>query len=386
MSEEYKKTNKQRIISALVIVAIIVLGFSVFSYLMHHKKRPKRVKPHKLAAYVITKKAELINTNYIISAYGRILPSKKVTILPQVSGKIVYINPSLIAGDFVGKNSLLMKIDDSDYKLDVKIKQANLNKLKEALKIEVGKQKAAELELKYAKKFVKNLDSKSEYLILKKPSIKQTLDSIQIAKAELEKAKLNIKRTNITAPFNAYILAKYADLGSTANVSSKLVDLISSDEFYAQIETNFNDLKFINLDNSTTAKVFINQNDSLSARFLSLEKSVDEQGVMAKLLFSIKPKKQKNLILINNYINCTIIGKKLNNIFKIPIDAIRDDDTIWLYSKDSTLKIKKIDVVFKDKNFAYTYDLNKNDEIVVSNISMPIGGMKLKRAKKNESE
>ncbi len=383
MENGYTKTDKQKLKAAFTILAILISGFLIFSYLMHHKKKIKRVKPHTITIYVNTQKVQTVNTNYQIPAYGRIKPSKQITLFPQVSGKIIYINPSFYEGSFVKKHDLLVKIDDADYKLKVKIQQAKLESLEEDLKIQIGKKKAAKIELYYAKKFIKNLSRQSQYLLLQKPYTKKIIDSINIAKSELENAKLNLERTAIKAPFDAYILNKYIDKGSTVSPSSKIADLVYAKEFYIEALINYNDIKYINLDNTTKAQ-FETANQKTYAAFKSISRSTDQDGIMAKLIFSFTPTKDiTKYIILNNYVSVTIMGKKLDNICKIPINALRDNNTVWLY-KNSKLHIKKIDVTFKSKKYAYTYDLGKNDEIVTSNIALPIEGIKLKKIDKNE--
>ena len=382
MENEFKKTNKQKLTALLVILVIIAAGFGIFSYLMHHKKKITRRKPHQITIYVKTQKAKMKDTNYQIPAYGRIKPEKEVTIRPMVSGDIVHINPLFYEGGFIKKNEVLAKIDESDYRLAAAVKKAKLRSLTEDLKIQTGKNRAAKAELAYAKKFIKHIDKNSRYLILQKPYLQKIINSIKMAKAELADAELDLKRTAIRAPFDAYILDKYVDRGSVVSTSSKIANLVYADEFYVEMLINYNDLKHINFDSSTKAKISIG-NRYTFAVFKSASRSTDESGSAAKLIFLLKPAKEtENLIIINGYVPATILGKKLKNIFSIPVSALRDDDTVWLY-ENSKLHIKKIDVVFKSKKYAYTYDLNKNDEIVTSNIALPIEGIKLKKINKN---
>ncbi len=384
MDNGYKKTNMQRITSALIILFIVVFGFAVFKYLIHHKKRVSRKKPQSITIFVETKKVKRVDTNYKIPSYGRVVALNKVVILPQVSGKVVYVNPNFIEGGFLKKGDVILRIDKSDYELAYKSALSRLTASREELKLQLGKQRAAEAELLYAEKLVGKINKSSKYLILRKPNIKKALANLELAKADVKKAQLNLNRTTIRSPFDAYIINKYADIGSVVNPSVKIAQLINSNEFYIETFINTQYLNDIDIDNSTIAKIDFGDNTAAVGRFVSLDKSVDANGIMSKILFSVKNSNGiKNSLLVGNYASVEIRGKRLDNIIQIPINSLLGQNRVWLYN-NGRLKIKKIKVIFKDKNSAYTYDLGDKDEVIVSSISLPIEGIKLKKIGNNE--
>ncbi|KAA0259039.1 efflux RND transporter periplasmic adaptor subunit [Deferribacter autotrophicus] len=381
----HKKTWLQRLISLIVIVLIIYAGLSVSKYLMKTRKKISRKKPKKMVTYVETVKGRIVDTNYIIYSFGNIYPAKSVTIYPEVSGKIKYINDKLLEGNYLKANELIAKIDDRDYLLNLKIKEANLNALYEDLKIELGKQKSAEKELKAAKNIIKNIDNESLYLILRKPYINKLKENIEIAKADLELAKLKLERTKIRSPFNAFVLKKYVDEGSYVTQGTKIADLIYADEFYLIALFPISELKWLDLKVVNFAKIIFDDGTVINGKIKSIEKAVDEKGLMVKAIISIKPELEKlSPVMIHNYANVEIFGKTLPKILMFPRTALKENNIVWI-NKDGKLLIKKIDVVFKNKDYVFTYDLSENDKIIVSNIAAPVENMPLKEVGK-ESE
>ncbi|MGA1846090.1 efflux RND transporter periplasmic adaptor subunit [Deferribacter abyssi] len=374
----HKKTWLQRLISLIVIILIIYAGLSMSKYLMKTKKKVSRKKPSKIVTYVETTQGKVVNINYTIYSFGNIYPAKSVTIYPEVSGKIKYINNRLLEGNYLKANELIAKIDDSDYLLNLKIKEASLKALYEDLKIEIGKQKSAEKELKAARGVIRNIDNESLYLILRKPYINKLKENIEIAKADLELAKLKLERTKIKSPFNAFVLKKYVDEGTYVTQGTKIVDLIYADEFYLIALFPISELKWLDLKTINFAKIIFDDGTVIKGKIKSIEKAVDEKGLMVKAIISIKPK-QNDLspVMIHNYANVEIFGKKLTKILKFPRTALRENNIVWI-NKNGKLVIKKIHVVFKNKNYVYTYDLSKNDKIIISNIAAPVENMPLK--------
>jgi len=58
---------------------------------------------------------------------------------------------------------------------------------------------------------------------------------------------------------------------------------------------------------------------------------------------------------------------------------VRDNNTIWLLGKDSTLEIRSISPVFKGPAHLLIEDgVNQGEKIIVSNIATPVAGMKVR--------
>ena len=377
-NQYHKKTWLQRVISILIIIAIIYGGIYLSKYLMRTKKKIHRKKIHKMVAYVETVNGKIVDTNYIIYSFGNIVPAKKVTIYPEVNGKIIYINKNFLEGKFLKKGELIAEIDKRDYIIDLKKKIAQLNSLYEDLKIEIGKQKAAQNELNTAKKIIKNIDNKSLYLILRKPYIKKIKEKIKITKADIQLAKIRLERTEIKSPFNAFVLKKYIDIGSYVSPGVKIGDLIYSDEFFVNALFPVSDLNWLDLNKTNRVKLIFDNSCILYGTVKSIERAVDEKGLMAKAIISIKPESQRlSPLLINNFVNIEIYGKPLKHIVKFPRNALRENSKVWLF-KNGKLKIKKIKVIFKNKNYAFTYDLTNKDKIITSHIAIPVENMPLK--------
>ncbi|BAI81360.1 RND efflux system, membrane fusion protein [Deferribacter desulfuricans SSM1] len=370
----YKKSVLQRILSFILIVVIVFGGLSLSKYLIKTKKVAKRKKPKKIFVNVEVTKGEKVDTNYIIKGFGRIYPAKEVSIVPEVSGKVVYVNQNLIEGGFIKKGETLIKIDDTDYKIRLNKELANLNSLKEDLILEKSKRNRALKELNSAKDFIKDIDNESLYVLKREPYIKKIEENIKIAEENIKQAKLDLERTVIKAPFNCYVLKKYIDVGGYVNSGVKIADIIDADMVYVRGNITKADLKYLDINKNINAVVY-NDGEKIDAKLFKLEKALDEKGLLLKVILKIDSFNPN--IFLYDYVTFDLIGKELKGIVRLPERVVREDEFVWIV-KDNKLHLKKIKILFEDENYVYTYDIDENSQIIVTNLSSVVEGLPVK--------
>ncbi len=375
----YKKNWIQRGISFVIVILIIIVGLHFSKFLMKTKKKPKRKKHGKITINVETMTPKKVDINYKINGFGRIYPVKSVTLIPEVQGRIIYVNKKFNEGGFFKKGEIILKIDDRDYKINLKIEEAKLKSLLEDLKIEEAKSISAIKELKTAHKLIKDIDNKSIYIIERKPYIKKIKEEINATKEKIKKAKLDLSRTIIKAPFNCVITKKYVDLGGYVSPGLKIAEIVLSGYYYVRGNIVLSDLKYLKNKNAA-AYVYFQNGISMKAHLKYIEKELDKKGMMVKVILSLIPKNDNNVFLYD-YVTFDIFGKMLNNIYRIDRQGLRENDTVWLV-KDGYLKIKRINVIFKNLKYAYTYDLTERDKIIITNLSSVTDGIKVKEVKR----
>ena len=68
-----------------------------------------------------------------LQSYGTVQPRTSATLIAQVSGQIVSVNPNVRDGGFFDKGDVLATIDSRDYEADVRIAEAVLMDARQAL-------------------------------------------------------------------------------------------------------------------------------------------------------------------------------------------------------------------------------------------------------------
>ncbi len=223
---------------ALPIIAL----FGLILFLIIVKSAPPTIHDIAIRASVHANYIELKETLIApeIIGFGTVEPDLKIQSKAEVAGRVVYVHSDLKKGEILKRNTLLLKIDDKDYLLQLKqaeadllVKKANLeemqlniqnNELELKLaneKFQVRKKEFARIEKlrKTGAVSQSNLEAEKQNLLRQKQEVQQlknkqtTLPSalevmraqLAIAKANIQKAQRDLDRTDVTLPFDARI-------------------------------------------------------------------------------------------------------------------------------------------------------------------------------------
>ena len=128
------RTRFQVILNIVVSFSVLALCIFVFT-LLGERKSPQRAKPHKANATAVTTQPLYQHDGKLqIETNGVVVPSREIRLATEVAGRVVELSENLRAGKRVTKGETLIKLDPTDYQL-------NLNQL-----LAQQKQEAAELQ------------------------------------------------------------------------------------------------------------------------------------------------------------------------------------------------------------------------------------------------
>jgi multidrug resistance efflux pump len=144
-----------------------------------------------------------------------------VTIAPQVAGNITEL--PVKDDQFVRKGDLLMLVDPTDYKIAVEIAQAVVDQNKALAD-------NAQAEAERREKLGDWASQEERQTYVSKALAAQA--TYQQAKANLEQAQVNLKRTRIVSPVNGYVTNLEAQLGDYVTVGQNRISVVDSDSFW----------------------------------------------------------------------------------------------------------------------------------------------------------
>lgn len=156
-----------------------------------------------------------------------------VSIAPQVAGEIVDL--PIHDNALVRKGDLLMQIDPASYAIAVQQAEANVAQAKAV---------AQNAEAEWARRQKLNdlaVTVEEQQIYASKAASANA--QYQLALADLDAARLNLKRTRIVSPVNGYVANLTAHVGDYAKVGDRQVALIDADSFWvdAYFEETFLD-------------------------------------------------------------------------------------------------------------------------------------------------
>jgi HlyD family secretion protein len=212
-----------KILIGLVLVAGLV-GGGVWYFKQQSAKDPER--RYKLATL------ERGDVTQTVSANGTLNPVVLVSVGTQVSGTVkkLYVD----FNDKVTAGQALLELDDA--LLAAQTKQSEANVANASAAIELAQANEARIKSLYALEYV----SKQEYE-QSRQAFKSATAQLALARAQLEKDRVNHGNTTIRSPVSGVVVDRIVDLGQTvaASFQTPVLIKIAQDLSEMRIDTSF---------------------------------------------------------------------------------------------------------------------------------------------------
>ena len=376
----------------VIPVTILLVGvFGLWLLIKHRPDVPKATRDVK-ATFVEVKTVHPQHYPVWITAYGSIQAHRTVVLQPQVSGRVIAQTEDLIAGGVVKERDELLKIDPSDYRTAVEEAIAAVTKSEFDLKVEEGNQVVAQREWQLLDDTITPSGLGKE-LALRKPHLQEKQAAVKAAKSRLFKARLDLERTTITAPFNALVISESVEIGQIVTPQTSFATLVGTDEFQVQVSVPVSQLNWINIpvadqNQGSAVSVIHDLGDGRrierEGTVIRLLGNVDPNGRMARLLVTVddplglkNPDHRRIPLLIGSYVRALIQGPVLDDVYVIPRSSLREGNRIWIKNRANKLEFRDIEIVFSDSNSVVVRNLRHGTQIVTSAIPVAMQGMLL---------
>ena len=379
-------------LSIVLSIAVIAAGIAGTAYIGKKAPKARRRPPPKMTPLVQVTSVQPGTHKVVVPAMGTVIPAREIILESRVSGEIVALHPEFTVGGFLDKGSEVLRIDPEDYELAVTLARAKIKDSESVLKVVEEEAAAAEDEWRLLNK-ENPKGQKIPALVAKKPQLEAAKSKLAADRADLKKAKLNLARTRIRAPFNAIVRAKHVDVGSQVSGQEKLAELIGTDIYWIQASIPVDRLRWILIPNDPAdsgSKVRISHRNGheLAGAVIKLLGDLETEGRMARILVEVKDplglkskEKYQLPLLIGEYLRIEIEGRELHNVYRIPRSALRDDSYIWIATADSKLEIRSVKTLWRDAQTVLLAEgLEPGSHLIVSDLAAPVNGMPVKIA------
>ncbi|MBM4154521.1 MAG: efflux RND transporter periplasmic adaptor subunit [Lentisphaerae bacterium] len=380
-----------RIFIPLVLVAAAVFGAI---WLVKTGPKPTPRPPGERAAVVVVTNLVLSDVTVEIETTGTVVPSRSITLMPRVSGPIVWVDPRFLPGGRFRAGETLVRIDPADYALAATNRQAGLVKAEYDLEVEQGMQDLAAYEWRAVATNAPAgaYTDQDRSLALREPHLRLVRGNLASARALLDQARLDLDRTAVPVPFNAVVRARKADLGAQVSPQTALADLVGTDAYWVRVALPAGQLRWVRAagaDGKDGAPAVVSpvpgleMNATWKGTVLRVLPELEEGGRQAQLLVEVpdpdRPATGDAPLLLGSYVRVRIEGPVLRKVVAIPRTALREGDCVWVVRADSRLEVRPVGVAWSDRDRAVIgRGLAEGEAIVVSELAVPLTGMLLK--------
>ena len=357
----------------LCIIGFIFLGSIIIKF--NNKPEEKKRAFNTLA--VLADYAVLDDVQLSVKTQGEARPQTEIDLVPEIGGKIVYVSPNFIEGGIIKKGEVLLRIEDADYKVSViraqaQVAQAEQSVIREKAEGEIAKQDYQELGI-----------GKASPLALRLPQQAQALASLQAAEAELASANLQLKRTEVRAPFTGRVKTKNSDIGQFVSPGRTLGRIFSTSIVEVRLPLSDSDLSKIDLPIAYVAKnrasaidVELNAIIAGKRRYWSgkIMRTASTYDTQTRALFAIAEvvdpygsgaSENGYPLAPGLFVDAEISGKIYQEIIVLPRDGLRPDNEVYVVDDKGKADIRKVKVLDSDSERALLLGGVDEGELVV---------------------
>ncbi|GLX77846.1 RND superfamily efflux pump MFP component [Thalassotalea insulae] len=371
-------TRKKQIIVPIVILIAGILLFMAFSSM---KKPPEEKAEVDNTPIVSVEDVTVSPMTLHVDSYGVVKPKYETDLVAQVSGQIVELSDVFVKGGFIAQNQLLARIDPSDYQAALIDAKATLASAQASLEQERAKGKVAEKEWK------RITNASPTELSLRKPQLAQELARVKAAQAAVLRAKRNLERTELRAPYDAMIAERYIGLGAFVGTGSRIGKLLGTSIAEVRLPVADNQLQYL-VNQGKEASVdlvgtYAGIETTWTANIARSEGVIDDKSRMSYLVAEVKDPyllqtdSQQTPLRFGSYVNAKILGKELAQATKLPRYLV-NNGRVAILDDDSKLHYVDINIARQDAGDVIVSDgLANGDRLIVSALDYPVDGMKL---------
>ena len=381
-----------RIIVPIVTLALLMgAGFLILRNPPELNRSRPATSPQTL---VETVKIRSRDYQVIINSYGSAQPRTQSMVVSQVSGQIINIDQKFRPGGFFKQGDKLVDIDSREYDANVNIAEASLMDALQAEAQELARSEQALIDWQR----LSAPDEKPSALALRKPQLQAAKARVLSARSTLTKAKLDLERTRIVAPFAGRVLQQMVDLGQVVSNGAQLAEIYATDLVEVRLPLRNTDLEFVDLpEEESIHRPIVEISSELGGKrkwqgeIVRTEGAIDEISRQLHVIAQIKdPFRSEDLsarpLKIGEYVTAEISGRVLKGAIVIPSKTIYQNTYVYIV-KDGVLFRKEIEIAWQNGVDAIiATGLEIGDELVTTPLGQVISGTSARIAGKPQKD
>lgn len=372
--------------SSLILAFLIMAGGSGLSYFLF-KTGPEVATEEETPVAKIVKVREVRPDRYpiFVSAYGTIIPAKRVTIEPEVTGLIIRHHPKLNPGGRIVEGEELFAIDPT--LAEISLEESKSAVARAAVNLNEAQRKLAE-----AKRLANDsLIPGTELAMLESETLLQEAELTRL-KAGLKRSEEMLKRHRLYAPFNAIVLDEDVDMGQRIDPGFSAATLIGADELWIQVSLPVDQINHVRLPSKngegSRASIYHESGGKKQllkhGKVIGLRGDLEREGRMARLIVSFQNDTSDSQstppfpILIGSYVRVDIEAGELEDCLAIQQSSLRSNDKLWIVDTNNQLQIRDVEVMWQMDDMVYVSNgLKPGEKLITSPLKSAVPGTDL---------
>ncbi|MEM7101436.1 MAG: efflux RND transporter periplasmic adaptor subunit [Pseudomonadota bacterium] len=319
-----------------------------------------------------------------VHSQGTVKPSTESQLIPEVSGRVTWMSPNLVAGGYFKQGEVLARVEQLDYTNSRDRARATLVR--------------AEAEHQHAEFEYRRQRSLAERKLTSRSQLENSLRAMRVAEAALQDAKVNfeqaaqnLERTDIKAPFTGLVRTESVDIGQFISRGNPIATLYASDLVEVRLPIADRQLAFLNLPptlrgelpeemqpNVTLRTEYAGQNLQWEGKIVRTEAEIDISSRMVQLVARVPNNPDNAPLSVGLFVEAEIEGLSAEDIVVLPRSALRNNSQVLIVDADDKLRYRDIDTLrlYQD-NVLIQGGLEAGERVCISPLQTALDGMKV---------
>lgn len=360
----------------LIFVVIFIVGSFMVSGLLQSEKpsRGGNANPEETRAlFVEAKTVSPAPYKITFGTSGTIQARSDVNITSQISGRVTKISDQMFSGGEFKASDVLFEIDNRDFENEVRRLQSVVSQASTTLKLEEAESNAAIEEWKILRG-----DEPAPDLVARKPQMAEAKANLNSAWAQLKTAKLNLKRTRFSLPFDGRITNSTLELGQFVSAGQSYGSAYDTSALEISSLLKDEQLQWLLKAEEPTITIkttYLGEERNYPATLKRSNASLDAQTRFAEVSFDFKEPPEN--LTPGLFATVVIEGQEIDNVTLLPSDALQKGDIIWLVNDDKTLKSVTPTIAYMDDDILAATNFSQSITAVTSRISGATDGVEV---------
>ena len=382
----------KRTFQILLPVAIIVAAALGARTMVNLRPDAPTRPPMVIIPQVRVVEVELTEVTLTVKSQGTVEPRTQSQLVPEVSGRIIKVSPSFVAGGFFEAGDVLFKTDPHDYEQALVQRNAEV----ESARLHIAQEEAEAEVAQWGWDRVGTGQARS--LTLREPQIASAKAELAAAKANLETAQRNLERTEVRAPFSGRVRQKNVDVGQFVTVGAPVARIYAVDAAEVRLPLPNEDLAYLDLPLNyrgesgrirgpavTLRAEFAGRIHEWQGRIVRTEGEIDPQTRMVHVVAEVQnpygrgPDPTRPPLAAGMFVEAEIVGRTVEHVAIVPRAALRGPSQVLVVDVNRRLRFRDVEVLRATTNELFILGgLETGDRVNVSPVEAVSDGMEVR--------
>ena len=391
-AEADRITQVKAVASFVLILAIIVITVLGIILLVVNKRVAKEDDKKRIVPTVEIHEVTEADHAVKILTQGVVESARETRLAAEVGGRVMEISTLFKRGGMVKKGERLLQIDPADFRSA--LAAAEVRRTEAKLELELERARVDQAKLDWAK-----LGSGSKPLnplVLREPYLAAAEAGAASAVEAAAKARRDVERTEILAPFDAGVRSANAEVGAVVAPGTMVAELYASGDLEVRLPLSLEDFGFLARDaegmvvGEVVLKGRIGAEDYIwKAATARVDPEIARETLSANITVKVLPAEGSAFPLppVGLFVNAEIAGKTLYGAKEIPRRALLEGNRAVVVGEDNKIAFRDLTIPRLTRETALVSGgLEAGDRVVLTRLSAPIAGMEVEIEKDPEKE